>query len=128
MIAYKYERLISYTFDEAIAKVTEELGKQGFGILTTIDVAQTLKKKIDIDYPPYVILGACNPRYAHRALEADPSVGNFLPCSVVVRQAKGGVMVEFLDPVTVMKLVENDEVNAVATEVRGKLQTVLEAL
>jgi uncharacterized protein (DUF302 family) len=109
--------------------VTAELQKEGFGVLTEIDVQATLKKKLDTDMPPYRILGACNPAFAHRALAAEPSIGLLLPCNVVVRQETGGaVVVEIMDPNAVLDLVGRPEIGAIAAEVRARLQRVLAAL
>lgn len=116
-------------FDTAVDKVTEELGKEGFGVLTEIDVSATLKKKLDIDRTPYKILGACNPQLAHQALEADPDIGLLLPCNVVVREEPdGSVTVGFMDPAAVLKLVEKEGVDALAGEVRSRLERVRDAL
>jgi uncharacterized protein (DUF302 family) len=116
-------------FDEALSRVTAELAKEGFGVLTEIDVQATLKKKLGRDMPPYRILGACNPGFAHRALQAEPQIGALLPCNVVVREdAQGDVIVEIMDPQAVMQLVDKDEVVAIAREVRARLERVLEAV
>lgn len=116
-------------FATAVDKVTEELGKEGFGVLTEIDVSATLKKKLDIDRSPYKILGACNPQLAHQALEADPDIGLLLPCNVVVREEPdGSVTVGFMDPAAVLKLVEKEGVDALAGEVRSRLERVRDAL
>lgn len=128
-LKYGFGKTVKTSFDGAIAKVTEELQKQGFGVLTEIDVSATLKKKIGKDIPPYRILGACNPNYASKALEAEPSIGLLLPCNVVVRQdAAGAVHVEFMDPIAVLQLVDSAEVAPIAREVRQTLERVLAAL
>ena len=120
---------MSCGFDEAVAKVTEVLGKEGFGVLTDIDVAATLKKKLDHDRLPYRILGACNPPLAKQAIEADPDIGLLLPCNVLVRQEEdGSVTVAFMDPAAVLQLVEKEGVEALAETVRGKLMKVRDAL
>ncbi|WP_392536704.1 DUF302 domain-containing protein [Legionella sp. 227] len=128
-IKYGFGKKTLYSFDDAIKKVTEELQKEGFGVLTNIDVSATLKKKLNQDMPPYQILGACNPQFAHQALEKEPSIGLLLPCNVVVRQDNTGkVYVEFMDPNAVLELVGNSEINHIAGEVRQRLERVLSAL
>lgn len=126
---YGFDVKVKEGFDQAVQRVTEELQKEGFGVLTEIDVKATLKKKLDIDQRPYKILGACNPKLAHQALSADPDIGLLLPCNVVVREeADGSVTVAFMDPVAVLKLVEKEGVAELAQEVRGRLQRVGAAL
>jgi uncharacterized protein (DUF302 family) len=126
---YGFGKMVGSSFDAAVEKVTQELQKEGFGILTDIDVAVTLKKKLNQDMPPYRILGACNPPLAHRALEAEPSIGLLLPCNVVVRQDDAGkVHVEFMDPNAVLDLVNKPEISQLAGEVRQKLERVMQAL
>jgi uncharacterized protein (DUF302 family) len=117
------------SFDEAVQRVTQALAGEGFGVLTEIDVAATLKKKLDKTIPPYKILGACNPNYASKALDAEPQIGLLLPCNVVVRQdAAGAVHVEFMDPHSVLELVRRPEIDALGSEVRAKLERVMKAL
>ena len=126
---YGFGKTVASSFDAAVDKVTQELQKEGFGVLTDIDVAATLKKKLNQDIPPYRILGACNPPLAHRALEAEPSIGLLLPCNVVVRQDDAGkVQVEFMDPNAVLDLVNKPEVHQLASEVRQKLERVMQVL
>jgi len=126
---YGFGKTVASSFDAAIEKVTQELQEEGFGVLTDIDVAATLKKKLNQDMPPYRILGACNPPLAHRALVAEPSIGLLLPCNVVVRQDDAGkVQVEFMDPNAVLDLVNKPEVHQLASEVRQKLERVMQAL
>lgn len=116
-------------YEEALARVTELLGEEGFGILTEIDVKKTLKKKLNVTIPHYVILGACNPPLAHRALEAEPEIGVLLPCNVVVAdRAGGGSTVSAMDPVEAFRLIDNPEVHPVAEKVRQRIQRVLERL
>ncbi len=126
---YGFGRTVALPFDAAVEQVTQALRTEGFGVLTDIDVAATLKKKLDKDMPPYRILGACNPAFAAHALDSDPSIGLLLPCNVVVRQdAQGRVFVEFMDPIAVMELVDQPGVDALAAEVRRKLERVMQSL
>lgn len=129
MSKYAFGKLVGLGFEQAIEKVTAELGKEGFGILSEIDVAATMKKKINVDMPPYKILGACNPHFAHQALSVEPQIGALLPCNVVVRNdVAGKTWVEFMDPHAVLELVDRPEVEKLAGEVRGRLEKVLSAL
>ncbi|MFA5172108.1 MAG: DUF302 domain-containing protein [Sulfuriferula sp.] len=117
------------SFDDAIVRVTQALQDEGFGILSDIDVAGAMKKKLNQDMPPYRILGACNPPLAHRALESEPSIGLLLPCNVVVRQDGAGVVyVEFMDPNAVLNLVNKTQITELAAEVRQRLERVMLAL
>jgi uncharacterized protein (DUF302 family) len=126
---YTFGKTVGTGFDATVARATEELAKEGFGVLTEIDVAATLKKKLGKDMPAYRILGACNPQLAHRAIEMEPQIGALLPCNVVVRvDAAGKTVVEIMDPEAVLKLVGRPEIGALAAEVRGRLQRVLAAL
>lgn len=128
-IKYGFGTAVSVPFPEAIERVTQALQKEGFGILSDIDVAATLKKKLNQDMPPYRILGACNPPLAHRALTAEPAIGLLLPCNVVVRQEDSGqVRGEFMDPNAVLDLVDKPEITQLAGEVRGKLERVMQSL
>jgi len=126
---YVFGKTVAMSHDEAVRKATEALAVEGFGVLTEIDVAATLKKKIGKDMPPYKILGACNPQLANRAIEAEPQVGALLPCNVVVRQdAAGKTIVEIMDPHSVLQLTGRPEIESVAGEVRAKLERVLASL
>ena len=125
---YVFGKTVGLGFDEAIKRVAEELAKEGFGVLTEIDVKATLKKKLDIDVAPYRILGACNPQFAHKAMELEPQIGALLPCNVVVRVENGKTRVEIMDPQAVLQLVERPEIEGIATEVRTRLERVLASL
>ncbi|MBI1423475.1 MAG: DUF302 domain-containing protein [Gammaproteobacteria bacterium] len=122
---YGFNAKFNGSFDAAVAKVTEELSKEGFGVLTEIDVKAVLKKKLDIDKRPYKILGACNPVLANKALTAEPDIGLLLPCNVVVREEDdGSITVGFMDPQAVLQLVERQEIGELAGQVLEKLQRV----
>lgn len=126
---YGFGKTVAYTFPEAIERVTGALQNEGFGILSDIDVAATLKKKLNQDMPPYRILGACNPPLAHRAIEAEPSIGLLLPCNVVVREdSTGMVYVEFMNTDSILQLVDKPEITALASDVRARLNKVMAAV
>ena len=126
---YGFNVNVKGSFDEVVQRVEAELKKEGFGVLTEIDVQATLKKKLDVDRKPYKILGACNPKLANQALTADPDIGLLLPCNVVVREDDdGGVTVGFMDPAAVMSLVDKEGVQDLAEQVRAKLERVCNAL
>lgn len=126
---FGFGKAVAVDFDTAVARVTDELSKEGFGVLSEIDVAATLKKKIDKDMPPYKILGACNPVLADQAVTAVPEIGLLLPCNVLVRQDdEGQVSVSFMDPGSVLGLVDDPKVDPLAAQVREKLERVLNAL
>ena len=128
-MSYALTTVLDQDFAPTLAAVRAALATQGFGILTEIDMAATMKAKLDVDIAPQVILGACNPPLAHRALTAEPDIGLLLPCNVVVREeADGRLVVGFMDPVAVMQMTDNAEVASVATEVRAKLERVRAAL
>lgn len=126
---YGFGKQVATDFAATIDKVIDALAVEGFGVLSDIDVAATLKKKLDIDMPPYRILGACNPTLAHQAVTAVPDIGLLLPCNVLVRQDDAGaVHVSFMDPAAVMGLVDNEDILPLAASVREKLDRVLSAL
>jgi uncharacterized protein (DUF302 family) len=126
--AYGFGKTVALSYEQALEKATAELQKEGFGVLTEIDVAATLKKKLGADMPPYKILGACNPPFAHRALAAEPTIGLLLPCNIVVRVDAGATQVEFMDPAAMQKMSDSAELAAVAAEVRARLLRVMDAL
>ncbi len=126
-MSYHFSKIVDYNFEKAIERVTEELKKEGFGVLTEIDVQDTLKKKINVDFHRYKILGACNPHFAYKALSSENKIGTMLPCNVVVQQHNDGkVEVTAVDPVASMASIKNESLGAVATEVREKLMRVIE--
>jgi uncharacterized protein (DUF302 family) len=126
---YGFSVNVSGTMDSIQERVVDELQKEGFGVLTEIDVAATLKKKLDIDRKPYRILGACNPVLANQAIEADPDIGLLLPCNVIVREEDdGSITVGFMDPAAVLKLVDVDGIEVLAGEVRARLERVRAAV
>jgi uncharacterized protein (DUF302 family) len=126
---YGFSTTTKLSFADAVEKVTAELKNEGFGVLTEIDVQATLKEKLGLEKRPYKILGACNPPFANQALEADPDIGLLLPCNVVVREEESGeITVAFMDPDAVLGLVKKPGVEAIAKEVREKLQNVCNAI
>jgi uncharacterized protein (DUF302 family) len=128
-MSYYFSKTLNLPFDDAIARVTEELKKEGFGVLTDIDVRATMKKKLDVDFRNYRILGACNPPFAHQALLAEDKIGTMLPCNVIVQEnAPGVVEVAAIDPVASMAAVNNPQLGAIGMEVRARLQRVVESL
>ncbi len=128
-MSYHFSKVINTDFDKAIASVTEELKKEGFGILTTIDLKETFKKKLDVDFRKYTILGACNPQFAFKALQAEEAIGTMLPCNVIVRENNNGqIEVSAVDPVASMQAVQNNQLGSVANEVREKLKRVINNL
>lgn len=122
-MSYHFSTTIHLPFDDALSVVTEVLKRHGFGILTEIDVKQTLKKKLDVEFRPYRILGACNPEMAHRALQAEDKIGTMLPCNVLVQQHEDGrVEVSAVDPVASMQAIDNSQLGAIAAQVRAMLK------
>lgn len=123
-----YKKLDGVSFDDAVAKVTAELKEEGFGVLTTIDVKATLKEKIDVDFKAYTILGACNPKLAHRALSDDDNIGLFLACNVVVAEIPGGSEISIINPIMMMSMVDSPGLEPVAKEANSRLTRVLEKM
>jgi uncharacterized protein (DUF302 family) len=125
---YGFSKTVDLSFEDTINKVTEELKKEGFGVLTTIDVKDTLKTKIDVDFKNYTILGACNPPFAHKALLAEEEIGLLLPCNVIVYEKEDKSAVSFFNPALMTKVVENEALNPIADEVKEKLQRVYDSI
>lgn len=125
-MGYALTTTLERPFDVVVEEVKEALAEQGFGVLTEIDIKATLKKKLDVDVPDQVILGACNPRYAHQALQAEPSIGLLLPCNVVVRADGSATTVEMINPQTMVDVTANPQMTAVADQVTALLQAALD--
>ena len=127
-MSYYFSKTLSTSFDETIDKVTGALKEEGFGVLTEIDVKATLKNKLDVEFKPYRILGACNPPFAYKALQSEDKIGAILPCNVIVIQQENGVEVAAVDPMASMQAVKNSALGDVANQVQGKLKKVIESL
>jgi len=128
-MSYYFNKVLSTDFDTAIKKVTEQLKEEGFGVLTEIDVKETLKNKIDVDFRKYKILGACNPPNAHKALSNEPYIGLMLPCNVVVQETDDGkIDISAVDPTASMQAVNNKELGEIAQNIRLKLERVINSL
>jgi uncharacterized protein (DUF302 family) len=128
-MVYYFSKILNISFDVAVSNVTEALKKEGFGILTDIDVQATLKKKLDADFRKYRILGACNPPFAYKALQAEDKIGTMLPCNVIVQElAEGTIEVAAIDPVASMQAIENPSLKGIAEQVREKLKKVVDSL
>jgi len=126
---YYISKMVDYDFDETIEKVTAELKAEGFGVLTEIDVKDTLKKKLDVDFKKYRILGACNPEFAHQALQYEDKIGTMLPCNVIVEEHDDGrVEITAVDPQASMQAVDNDELTDIAGQVAGRLKKIVNAV
>ncbi|WP_339840963.1 DUF302 domain-containing protein [uncultured Maribacter sp.] len=126
---YYFNTSLNENFDDVIDKVTDELKKEGFGILTEINVNETLKKKLDVDFKRYQILGACNPPFAHQALEAEDKIGTMLPCNVIVQQKNDStVEVAAVNPIASMQAVENEKLIEIANQISDKLKRVINQL
>jgi uncharacterized protein (DUF302 family) len=128
-MSYFYIKVVSESFDETVTKVIERLKGEGFGVLTQIDVKQTLSDKLHVDFRKYKILGACNPPFAYKALQAEEHIGVMLPCNVVVQEKKpGSVEVAAIEPMTSMQAVKNPDLESIAAEIQGKLHRVIDSL
>ena len=127
-MSYYFSKTVDLPFEEAVARVTEELKSQGFGVLTDIDVRATLKKKLDVDFRNYRILGACNPKFAHQALQAEDKIGTMLPCNVIVQETEQGTEIAAVDPIASMAAVDNPALAGIARSVQELLQNVIKRL
>jgi len=127
-MSYYFAKSLDQPFDKAVEKTIEALKQHGFGVLTRIDVKSTLKEKIGAEFRPYVILGACNPRMAHQALQAEDKIGTMLPCNVIVQEKDGKCEVAAVDPVASMQAISNTALGAIATKVREELKAVVQSL
>jgi uncharacterized protein (DUF302 family) len=128
-MSYYFSKIVDYPFDQAIEKIITALKEEGFGILTDIDVKETLKKKLDVDFRNYRILGACNPPYAYKALQSEDKIGTMLPCNVIVQETEDNkVEVAAIDPVASMQAIDNLELDKMAKEIGNKLKKVIEEL
>lgn len=125
---YGFAKTVNMSFEQTIDKVTEELKKEGFGVLTSIDVKETLKKKIDVDFKKYTILGACNPPIAHKALLEEEELGLLLPCNIIVYEKNDKTVVSVFDPLVMTKVIDNEKIKPVASQVKEKLERVLKAV
>ena len=125
---YGFSKTVDMSYEQTIEKVTAELKKEGFGVLTSIDVKETLKQKINVDFKKYIILGACNPPIAHKALQEEEELGLLLPCNVIVYEKDDKTRVSIFDPMVMAWIMENDQMKPIATEVQEKLQRVLKAI
>ncbi|NOZ28933.1 MAG: DUF302 domain-containing protein [Chloroflexi bacterium] len=125
---YAFRTKLNLPYEQAVEKVVGALKQEGFGVLTEIDVKATLKKKLDIDFRRYVILGACNPSLAHQALNTELEIGLLLPCNVIVYEEDGGSVVSIVDPISMLGVVENPDLDSIAREARARLQRVIEAV
>ncbi len=125
---YGYKKQVSASFEGALEKTREELQKEGFGILTEIDVKATLKKKLDVDYDNYLILGACNPPFAYQALQAEKDIGLLLPCNVIVYEQDGETFVSAIVPTVAMGIVDNEDLRGIAVQVEEKLKKVIDSI
>jgi len=128
-VSYYFNKTLNTSFDEAVARVFTELKKEGFGVLTDIDVSEALRKKLDVDFKKYRILGACNPPFAYKALQLEDKIGTMLPCNVIVQEISAGVVeVAAIDPIASMQAIDNPKLRSVAEQVQSMLKKVIAAL
>jgi len=128
-VSYYFNKTLNTSFDDAVARVVTELKKEGFGVLTEIDVSEALKKKLDVDFKKYKILGACNPPFAYKALQMEDKIGTMLPCNVIVQEISAGVVeVAAIDPIASMQAIDNPKLRSVAEQVQSMLKKVIAAL
>jgi uncharacterized protein (DUF302 family) len=125
---YGFSKLTDLSYDDAVIRVTEELKKEGFGVLTTINVQETMKKKLNLDFPKYIILGACNPPFAYQALQTEIEIGLLLPCNVIVYEKEGKTNIAVFNPMVITKIVENTDILSVAEEMKTRLERVIAAV
>jgi len=128
-VSYYFNKTLNTSFDDAVARVVTELKKEGFGVLTEIDVSEALKKKLDVDFKKYKILGTCNPPFAYKALQMEDKIGTMLPCNVIVQEISAGVVeVAAIDPIASMQAIDNPKLRSVAEQVQAMLKKVIETL
>jgi uncharacterized protein (DUF302 family) len=125
---YGYKKRVNIGFEETVNRVREELAREGFGVLTEIDVKETLKKKLAVDYDKYIILGACNPPFAYQALQSEKDIGLLLPCNVIVYETEENTFVSAIVPTVAMSMVENEKLSEVAVQVEQKLKKVIDSI
>jgi uncharacterized protein (DUF302 family) len=125
---YGITKTIELSYEEAIEKVTEELKKEGFGILTTIDVKETLKKKLDVDFQKYIILGACNPPFAYEALKAEEQIGLLLPCNFIIYEKEGKTIVSAFNPAVISAISNNEKLNEISVKLNEKINKVIDSI
>ena len=128
MINYGFSKVISEPFENVLERIKEELQKEGFGILTSIDLKEKFKEKLEIDFKNYIILGACNPSFAHKALQFEEDIGLMLPCNVIVYEKDGNTGVSIVKPTVAMQMIDNEPLNEIANHIEGKLRKVFEAM
>jgi len=125
---YRYKRKVGMSFDDALKRLREELPKEGFGVLTEIDVKATLKKKLDVDFDNYIILGTCNPPFAYQALQTEKDIGLLLPCNIIIYEDAGETYISAIVPTVAMSMVDNERLGGIAVEVEAKLKRVIDSV